>query len=552
MSMGEGGISHSLGGLQKLTDTFPRGADRKPGAKAQKRAVGIARELGDTAVPMLQRKLQQGGEEDASWAYFLLSQLGGPRVERAARALLDDAATPDDRKALALALLTELGAELPTEVTLRDPDGLRASSVGDLIGRLAEPSDVARAVDLLVEQILPAELGHFVSEMVQVAEGAMTPIVDELLARDDLDADALRSLREVRSQLPDAPPPPRGLGRVTTWLGRRPDGARVVVATQVRAGEPFRRALELRLSPAGLLESGTHEHDLPARGGLRSIVAELRAEGFSVRRVRPRDAAKSVAGAACAARLAGRRLPRAYFLGRDLLGLTREHVEVAATLATADLLGEAERLYELDQVAAAARLALRHIEAFPDDADARALYGSCLLALGRPEAALPHLAVAAHLAPDEPTHHWNHSHAAKACEKLGTCYLALRRYLLAEDRAQGAAERGETARRFLRTFERYAALEHPDASVENVARCEELFDRAYAHMNAGRLPEAQSGFEAVLKLVPSHYQSWSNLGVVLMAQKKRQEAERCLRKALSLRPDYEVARRNLAMMDGRL
>jgi Tfp pilus assembly protein PilF len=55
----------------------------------------------------------------------------------------------------------------------------------------------------------------------------------------------------------------------------------------------------------------------------------------------------------------------------------------------------------------------------------------------------------------------------------------------------------------------------------------------------------------VLKLVPSHYQSWSNLGVVLMSLKKREEAERCLKRALSLRPDYEVARKNLAMMDAR-
>jgi Tfp pilus assembly protein PilF len=51
--------------------------------------------------------------------------------------------------------------------------------------------------------------------------------------------------------------------------------------------------------------------------------------------------------------------------------------------------------------------------------------------------------------------------------------------------------------------------------------------------------------------VPSHYQSWSNLGVVLMAQRKRAEAEHCLRQALAFRPDYEVARRNLALMDER-
>jgi tetratricopeptide (TPR) repeat protein len=537
--------------LQKLTETFPVSGDRKPGSRAQKQAVRIARELGDTAVPMLQRKLQIGSEDEASWAYFLLSQLPGTRVERAARALLDDPATPDERKALALALLTELGADLPAEVTLRDPDALRASSVGDLMGRLSEPADVARAVDLLVEQVLPGELAGFVAEMADVAAGAVTPLVDELLARDDLDGDVHAALRALRMRLPDATPFSRSLGRVTVWSGRRADGGRVVLATRLRTGEAHRRAAILRVNASGLLVDGSHAGDLPARGGLRAEIAELRAEGYHLRRVRPRDAAAQVAAAACAARLAGRRLPRAYFLGRDLLGLTREHVEVAAAVATADRLAEAERLHELGQHEPAVRLALRHIDACPDDADARALAGSCLLALGRPADALPHLAMAAHLDGAEPTHHWNHSHAAKAVDKLGTCYLALKRYLLCDDHAAGARERSEIARRFLATFERYARLEHPDASVENVARCEELFDRAYAHMSAQRHAEAQSGFEAVLKLVPSHYQSWSNLGVVLMAQRKRQEAEECLRRALAFRPDYEVARRNLALMDER-
>src|SRR6185436_7641344 len=100
MSMGEGGISYSLGGLQRLTDSFPLAGVKRPGVRVHRQAVKTVRELGDTAVPMLHRKLQIGSEEEASWAYFLLQQLGGARVERAARSLLDDAGTPDDRKAL--------------------------------------------------------------------------------------------------------------------------------------------------------------------------------------------------------------------------------------------------------------------------------------------------------------------------------------------------------------------------------------------------------------------------------------------------------------------
>ncbi len=544
-------ISHSLGGLQALRGTFPEPNEGKPGAAAQRRAVAIVRALGATAVPLLARRLRSGSGDEASWAYFLCAQLGGARVEQAARELLDDPGTPDERKALALTLLTELGADLPDAVALKDPEALRAASVDDLVGRLSEPADVARAVDLLIDQVLPGELATFVTEMAAVAKGSVTPLVDELLARDDLDAEAQRALGKLRSGLPTARPLARAGGRVTVWLGRHEGGARIVLATRARTGEAFRRAVMLRVNARGLLAEGTHETDLPARGGLRTRAAELRAEGYRLRRVRPRDAASVVAAAACAARLAGRRLPRAYFLGRDLLGLTREHVELAATLATADLLAEAERLYELGQPEPAAKLALRHIEAFPNDADARALLGSCQLALGRPAAALPHLAMAAHLAPEDAAHHWNHSHAAKACDKMGACYLALQRYLLARDRDEGAPARTEIAQRFQRTFERFARVEHPESSPLNVARCEELFDRAYAHMSAQRHADARSGFEAVLKLVPSHYQSWSNLGVVLLELREREEAARCLRRALDYRPDYEVARKNLALVEER-
>ena len=134
---------------------------------------------------------------------------------------------------------------------------------------------------------------------------------------------------------------------------------------------------------------------------------------------------------------------------------------------------------------------------------------------------------------------------------MGACYLALRRYLALRDRSAGADERAAIARRFVRLFERYARLEHPDATVDNVARCEELFDRACAHLDARRLADAESGFDAVIKLVPSHYQSWSNLAVTLLMQQRRDQAERCLRRALELRPDYDVARRNLTMLERR-
>jgi tetratricopeptide (TPR) repeat protein len=146
---------------------------------------------------------------------------------------------------------------------------------------------------------------------------------------------------------------------------------------------------------------------------------------------------------------------------------------------------------------------------------------------------------------------WNLAYAAKCAGRLGACYEALRRYLEEPDDAAGAAGRARSARSYLRLYEKYARLEHPETNAGGVARAEELFERAYRHLSEGRTLEAMNGFEAVLKLVPSHYPSWANLGVAHAALSHRDEAERCLRRALSYRPDYDVALRNLEALDGR-
>ena len=61
----------------------------------------------------------------------------------------------------------------------------------------------------------------------------------------------------------------------------------------------------------------------------------------------------------------------------------------------------------------------------------------------------------------------------------------------------------------------------------------------------GHPEDAIPTFEAVLKLVPSHYPSWGNLGAAYVQLHRPSEAERCLLKALEYRPDYELAQKNL-------
>lgn len=60
---------------------------------------------------------------------------------------------------------------------------------------------------------------------------------------------------------------------------------------------------------------------------------------------------------------------------------------------------------------------------------------------------------------------------------------------------------------------------------------------AYAHQQAGRLPEAARDYRAVLALQPEDFESWNNLGNVLVATNALDEAIDAFRQAITLRPD---------------
>jgi tetratricopeptide (TPR) repeat protein len=132
---------------------------------------------------------------------------------------------------------------------------------------------------------------------------------------------------------------------------------------------------------------------------------------------------------------------------------------------------------------------------------------------------------------------------------MGGAYLALREYLALADESDGFAERQKEARSFVRAYERMLRESHPGVPLSDVLRGEELFARAYAALSEGRPADACHGFEEVLRLVPRHYPSWGNLGAAFLALERREDAMRCLRRALELNPDYAVARQNLALLE---
>ncbi len=204
---------------------------------------------------------------------------------------------------------------------------------------------------------------------------------------------------------------------------------------------------------------------------------------------------------------------------------------------------------EVGRPRAARQRLSRFVAMQPDHAEGRSALGVCMLELADVDGAIVHLQAAAQLEPDEPLHRWNLAAAAKQAERMGGAYLALRDYLHLSDDGDGAAERKKEARAFVRAYERMLRESHPGVPLSDVLRGEELFARAYAALTEGRPADALSGFEQVLELVPRHYPSWGNLGAAYLAMNQRDEATRCLRRALELNPEYAAARQNLALLD---
>jgi tetratricopeptide (TPR) repeat protein len=199
-----------------------------------------------------------------------------------------------------------------------------------------------------------------------------------------------------------------------------------------------------------------------------------------------------------------------------------------------------------------ARRALERLTASePERAELRSALGVCLLELEDPLAAIVHLEAAARLEPEEALHLWNVASAMKSADRVGGCYLALRRYLEAQDTGEGAAERRGEARRYVRGYEQMLRHAHPGVSLGDVLRGETLFAEAHAKLEEGCAEEAVRGFEAVLQLVPRHYPSWANLGAALIALGRGGEAVGCLERALEIEPGYAPARKNLKALDDR-
>ncbi len=84
-----------------------------------------------------------------------------------------------------------------------------------------------------------------------------------------------------------------------------------------------------------------------------------------------------------------------------------------------------------------------------------------------------------------------------------------------------------------------------EGGLERLRDCVRAYQAGVEAVNAGEYARAEENFRECVRLAPENARAWSNLGLAQLFLHRLDEAERSLRRALELVPDYEPARRNL-------
>jgi tetratricopeptide (TPR) repeat protein len=520
--------------------------------------------LGGRAVALLTRRLARAFHEELEWTLSLLVELLAdedlvPRVLGALRENIACAHADDTSKMLSLALLAELGDD---ELAGDDGDGqasVNERSLEELASHLDDRQDVARAADYLVSELEPIDLLEVVNALCLREGERAGALVDEMLARDDVHEQIRGELSRVAAPIRDRrasnrKPPVRATGALRVAIGESPAGTTVLVTSQPLVGSrpPRRRALICELSREGQVVGSLYREDFTPRGVEREIIARLEREGFSFETVTAAAARQRLADAALATHNAGRQLPRGFYLGRDILDLSDEHIGARRRALVRDhasaLLGRGADILADGDYAEARPLLERYTQIAPRDPEGAANLGSCLLALGDTDGAVEALRRATELGPECALHYWNLAAALHRAKRRAGSYLALRAYLEHLGDGVEPPTHIEIATSFVADYERCARLEFPCTAPVTVARVEELLIEAGARLCAGEFAAGLTLLRRAVAMAPEHHLAWTALGEAYAARGQDAKAIAAFRSALQSRADHEPADRGLAQL----
>ncbi len=447
-SLPTGQISFTFLELRQLLASFEEHAEGTPRSAEHKDAIyHLVDHIGALAVPTLLRQLFVG-PSDAQWAAELLIRLADSdaRCDRIARALHNELQThelPHSCRFAVAEVLGYLGVPVPWPDFVSAEDSAQ-HSLCDLAACIDSPAELARAADTLLADLPVSEVVEFVEDFAGQEPGIALMLIDELLMRDSLTERTRASLRQlgvsasIESRTLSLPQRPLrdDANRPGLRIAAHASGRTTLVAyaSADASGPRLYRALSLHVDDAGVLQDCEYLEQVP-RNTLESLIIRPLVEaGYELSPIAPGALRQRAISATQLRARGGRSIPRAYYLGRDLMGLRGEHMPQRSAHSVrknqdAALLARGTELLSRGKARIAKELLVQYAKGHPNDSEALATLGNCLVKTGDIEAARDYLARAAQLSPHVGRYHWNRAALAHQEGRIGDCYVALQAYL---------------------------------------------------------------------------------------------------------------------------
>ncbi len=182
--------------------------------------------------------------------------------------------------------------------------------------------------------------------------------------------------------------------------------------------------------------------------------------------------------------------------------------------------------------------------------DAFSIAGVCLMELRRFDEAYEVLSKAVKAFPDDSALRSNLAGAALFTSRMGMALQELR--VAAELEPKGTRLR-KIIDRQMRDIEPLVMAEiqdrGPDFTLEQLIEQQELYQKGLKLMNKQRWREAEQTFREVISMADVLPQPWNSLGNALLMQRRVDEAREAFQRALELDLDYELAKKNLEVIE---
>jgi len=143
---------------------------------------------------------------------------------------------------------------------------------------------------------------------------------------------------------------------------------------------------------------------------------------------------------------------------------------------------------------------------------------------------------------------YNRSEASRFTLRLGQALRDSERAIELNTKPELAEQYDEAWKFSCEMAEKSIQLRGPNFTVDQLIEQEGLFQQGMKLMEEGNWEQAGKAFEASIAMGDCLPQPWGNLGISLIMQERYDEAEAALKRALTIDPDYAIAKSNLASL----